>query len=183
MGHDNRQHGSAGTVLAIVAVIAVLLLGGLMLLGVGAWFFVRTEAEQAEVVAVRQFDQAVAEMEKYEELTAQVEIEELAKAAEPEATAREFTVELDRDGSISVDEEPTDLDGLKTRIQGAAQNGSVRLTVQLEADPRCLAQHVIAVQSLCREFGIEDVHMSVSETPPSAAAVEDASTSEAAELP
>jgi len=181
MGNDNHQHGSAGTFVAIVAVIVVLLLGGLVLLGVGALFWVRTDARQAEVVARMEVERAVVEMEKAEKLATRVKVKESAKVESKEASTRELTIEIDRDGAITVDGESTNLDGLRTRIQKVGTNGGVRLAVQLKADPCCLARHVVAVQSVCSEQGVEDVRMSTLVEPSSATTDEVVSPTEAAE--
>jgi biopolymer transport protein ExbD len=183
MGYDNPQRGSAGTVVGIVAVIVVLLLGGLVVLGVGALFFLRTSARQTEVVARMEAKRAVVELEHAEKLAARVEVRESTKPELRQASTRELTIEVDRDGAITVDDESMDLDGLRARLQKDGENGGVRLAVQLKADPRCLAQHVVAVHSICSELGVEDVHISILDEPSSAITDEDASTTEAAESP
>ena len=182
MGYDNPQRGSAGTVVAIVAVIAVLVLGGLVLLGVGALFFVRTGARQAEVARM-EVDRAVVELEKAEELATQVQVRESATVELQEASRRELTIEIDQDGAIMVNGESTDLDGLRTQIQKLGESGGVQLAVQLKADPRCLARHVVAVHSVCSELGVGDVHMSSLEEPSSATTDGRAPTTETAESP
>ena len=176
MGYDNPQRGSAGTVVGIVAVIVALLLGGLVLLGVGALFFVRTSARQAEVVARMEADRA-------EKIAARVQVRESTKPELRQASTGELTIEVDRDGAITVDDESMDLDGLRARLQKDGENGRVRLAVQLKADPCCLAQHVVAVHSICSELGVEDVQISILEAPSSAITDEGASTTEAAESP
>ena len=170
MGYDNPQRGSAGTVVAIVAVIVVLLLGGLVLLGAGFLFYGRTSARQAEV-------------EKVEELAARVQVTESVKMELQEASARVLTVEVDQGGAITVDAEPTDLSGLKARIRKDGRNGAVRLALQLKVDPRCLAQHVVAVHSICSELGVEDVQISTLEAPSLTIPDEGTSTTETAESP
>lgn len=180
MGYDNPQRESGGSAVAIVTVIVAVLLGGLVLLGVGALFFVRTvrmEAREVEMVARVEADRTVVEMEK----AARVQIKKSAKVELPEASARELIIEIDQDGAIKVDDERTDLDDLKAQLQKAGENGNVRLAVQMKVDPLCLARHVLAVQSICSELGVQNVQMSPLDTPSSATAGEDASTTEAAE--
>jgi biopolymer transport protein ExbD len=165
MGYDNAQRGSAGTVVAIVAVILVLLLGGIFLLGVGALFFVRASARQAEVVARMEAERAVVELEKAQEVAARVQVREAAKVEVQQTPPRDLIIEINQDGAITVDNVSTDLDGLRARIEKDSENGNARLAVQLKADPRCLAQHVVAVYSICRELSVEDVHVSTLEGP------------------
>ena len=138
MGYDNPERGSAGTVVAIVAVIVVVLLGGLVLLGVGALFFARTSARQAEVVARVEADRAVLELERAEKPAVRVQVSESAKMQLQEASTRELTIEVHQDGVITVDEESMDLESLRARIENEGENASVRLAVQLKVDPRCL---------------------------------------------
>jgi len=183
MGYDNPQRGSAGNVVAIVAVIVVLLLGGLVLLGAGALFYVRTGVRQAEVVARMEADRAVVELEKAEELVARLPVRELAKVKLQETSARALIVKVDQEGAITVGAEPTDLDGLKARIQKDGENGSVRLALELKVDPRCPAQHVVAVYSICSELGVDDVQISTLEASSSTIPDEGASTPEKAESP
>ncbi len=182
MGYDNPQRGSAGTVVAIVAVTVVLLLGVLLFLGVGALFFVRSSARQAEVARM-EADRAVVELKDAEELAARVQVRESAKVELQRASRRELIIEIDRDGAIKVDNLSTDLDGLRARIEKDGENGNARLAVQLKADPRCLAQHVVAVFSIFSELGVEDVHVSTLEEVSSETTEESASTAETAESP
>ena len=149
MGYDT-QRGSAGTVVAIVAVIVVLLMGGLVLVGAGAMFWWRAEARQVEMVARVEADRAAVEVEKAEGLAGRVQVKESAKLELLEAPAHALIIEIDQEGAITVDDERLDLDGLRAQIQKAGENSNVRLTVQLKVHPRCLAQHVLAVQSICR---------------------------------
>ena len=94
-----------------------------------------------------------------------------------------LTVEVDRDGAITIDAEPTDVDGLRARIRKDGENGANRLAVHLKVDSRCLAQHVVAVHSICSELGVEDVQISILEAPSSTIPDEGASTTETAESP
>jgi len=183
MGYDNPQRGSAGAIVAIVAVFVALLLGGLVVLVVGGWFFMRAEVRETEMVARVEADRAVVEMEKAEELAARVEVAESAKVELLETPARALTIEIDQDGAITVDGERTDFDDLNARIQETGEDSDVRLTVQLKVHPRCLAQHVVAVQSACSELGVQDVQMSTLETQSSDTTGEDGSVTEVGELP
>lgn len=182
MGYDNPQRGSAGAVVAIVAVFVALLLGGLVLLVLGGWFFMRAEVRQTEMVAEANFDRAVVEMEMAEQ-PAQVEVKDSVKIESQETPTRALTIEIDQDGAITFEGERTDFDDLNSRIQETGEDGDVRLTVQLKVHPRCLAQHVVAVQSACSELGVQDVRMSTLETQSSGTTGEDASVTAAAELP
>lgn len=186
MGYDNPQRGSGGSAVAIVAVIVAVLLGGLVLLGVGALFFVRTvrtEARQVEMVARVEADRAVVEMEKAQQFATRVQVKESMKMELPDVSTEELVIEIDQDGAITVDEDRMDLDGVRERLQKAGENGNVRLTVQMNVHPRCLAQHVVAVQSVCSESGVKDVQLSTLEAPSSATADEGDSTAEAVEAP
>ncbi len=185
MGYDNPQRGSGGSAVAIVAVIVVVLLGGLVFLGVGALFFVRTarmEATEVQMVARVEADRAVAEMEKTEQLATRVQVKESMKMEMRDASIEELVVEIDQDGAITVDEERMDLDGLRERLQEIGEDGNVRLTAQIRVDPLCQAQHVVAVQSVCSEFDVEDVQLSTLELPSAATDDEGASTAEAVEF-
>jgi biopolymer transport protein ExbD len=168
MSYDNPQRGCAGNVVAIVAVLFVVLLGGLVLLGLGALVWTGTHVRQRVEVARAEAERGVAEVARAEHLAAQAQAEDPATVEMPQAPARDVVIRIGQDGAISVNDRRMDLDGLKAWIQEVGENGHERLAVQLKAAPNCLVKHVVAVQSVCHELGVERVSLSTMESRSSA---------------
>jgi biopolymer transport protein ExbD len=162
---DYRQSGSAGTVIAIVAAIVLLLFGSLVVVGVGAWFFMRTEVQKNEMHAVMQAEraQAMAERARAEAMASQAVAEAIRQSVPSSASTLEMLVELDQEGKILVDGRSVDWDTLKTILQQAAGDPNTVVTVRLRVDPRCPFGNVAEVQSLCGEAGVSEVSFAIAE--------------------
>ncbi len=158
---NHHQHGSSGTAVAVVATIFALLLGGILVLGIGSWFYFQTNARRAEEMARMQAERAfaAAEESRAQAVAAAERAEQFAKAKAVETATRELVISLDEEGNTVVDGEPVDLDGLKTLLQKAIEDETTALTVHLQVAPTCVFKHVAAAQSVCSELGIGNVRV------------------------
>jgi biopolymer transport protein ExbD len=168
MSHDDQTRSlSSGIVIAIVAVVALLLVGGLVVLGLAGLFFFRLSAarqvpflepprvvieERAVMVEPKQPMRAV-------ELIAEQPIPTTPDMSPPAASVRKMTIRLDPQGKILADGQTVDLDQLKNLLGNARGDGKVRLEVLVEVDSQCLFQHVGVVQAVCKEVGVENVQV------------------------
>jgi biopolymer transport protein ExbD len=190
---DYRDSGSAGTAIAIVALILLLLVGGLFVLGVGAWFFTRAEIREQQMRAVVQAERAeeMAQRARVEALEARAEAQARAERAsvlpqartameraggadgtldsvaesppQPSAKRTEIVVQLDQQGATSVDGRQVDREALKAILQQAASDAETVVSVRLRIDSGCVFGEVAEVQSLCHDLGISEVLYTVAE--------------------
>ena len=148
--------------IVVIVVVAILLFLGLLVLGLGAFFFVRTEARQvrqAEVMqmeAMAQLEQARAESERVRAVQAQMPLESAAEAR--------IVVTIDSQSQLSVDGQTVTRDELRKRIAAAQKNGPASaISVTIEVAETVPFKAVADVQSLCRELGIRLVEARAAE--------------------
>ena len=163
MGHDTDASRSSGAVIVIVAVLAVIVLAGLLLVGAGGIFFLRTS--RLEQVAMRERARAVAterasEVAKKAADAARVEQEgDLATArAEDENVVRRadrlIVIQLDRAGRMTMAGESMDLAAVEARLRAKLADPGAQATVDVRADDACPFQYVAAMITSCQKLGI-----------------------------
>jgi hypothetical protein len=106
MSNDNEPHTSPSrAVIAIVAAVVFLLMGGVLVLGIAGWFFFRvSRVEQVRFAEEQRFiaehDRAVAEAKKPTELAHEGQAQSTAEVSPPVASVRKMTIRLDSQGKI-----------------------------------------------------------------------------------
>ena len=161
---DQPRTSSSGTVIAIVAVVVLLMLGGLLVLGLAGLFFFRLSAAQPVPVfepprAVVTERAVMVEPQQAVEATAEPPVPATGEVVPPVALVRKMTCRLDPQGEILADGQSVDIDGLKNLLVKAREDGTIRLEVVVEVDRQCLFEHVAAVQAICKEIGVENVRV------------------------
>jgi len=158
MGHEPRgTSGTAVTVIVVVAVLAGLLVLGLLVLGLGAFFLVRSEARQvqqavmAEQEAMSRLESARAEAERARRGPA-----DLAAGTAGEAC---LVVTVDRASHLAVDGQVLTRDQLRQQISAAQDRGGPAVSVVIEAAEEAPFKAVADVQTLCHELGVRSVEM------------------------
>ncbi|MCY2994988.1 MAG: biopolymer transporter ExbD [Planctomycetota bacterium] len=157
---DQSRASSSGTVIAIVAVVVLLMLGGLLVLGLAGFLFLRVSAAP-QVIQPPQFTVGpiMAEPMKTVELPAERQVPGPAEAPPLGTAIRKITVKLDPQGKIIAEGKAVDIGGLKNLLVKAREDGTIRLEVVVEVDGQCLFEHVAAVQALGKEAGVENVRV------------------------
>jgi hypothetical protein len=169
MGYDQPPRSTSGSVVIIVFLLVLVVLGGILVVGVGTWFLVRSR--RAEQVATVERHRAL-EAEQMARAMAK-EAEAAAEAARSQAfealrTAAEFekefidkiqsdtqiTVELDKTGKLEMNGEAIDLSKLLDRLKALAADKNASITVDVRADEECQFQHVAALISACQQLEI-----------------------------
>jgi biopolymer transport protein ExbD len=156
-----------------VAVVALLLVGGLVVLGlVAGIFFLRFSAapqapfpEPPRVVLEERPIMAEPE-QAAEELTAERPVSATTETSRPDAGVRKITVQLDPQGTILADGQAVGIDGLKDLLIKAREDSKIRLEVVIAVDRQCVFAHVAAAQAVCKEVGVENVDVQASNAAP-----------------
>jgi biopolymer transport protein ExbD len=173
VGYKDQPHSSSsGAIITIVAIVALLLVGGLVVLGlvVGFFFWRLSAAPQASVP-----EPPRVVLENRSIVVGPVEAVELgperpvqaARGMYPYYTdVRRITVQLDPQGTILADGQAVDIDGLKDLLVKARADSKIRLDVVIEVDRRCVFEHVAAVQAVCKEVRVEHVDVQASNAAP-----------------
>jgi biopolymer transport protein ExbD len=152
MGYENHpSSGSAATVIAVLAVVLIVLLVGLFVLGIGAFFFVRTESRQAQ--EAMQVEMVARERAMAAQRLAEERMAEARAVAEATQEGVKIVVLLDADGTIRVNGNAITPDALKEILQTARQHDTIAVTAAIQVDGRCPFRHVTALQEVCREAG------------------------------
>ncbi len=178
MVHDrDRQSGSEGVFIA--ALVIAVLLGGLSVLGLGAFFYTRAvtferqavmqrelaleahhQAEQARAQAQMVFERnrpAEAELDATESI-----VETIDAGGQPIVdsgnAARRTAIQIDAEGNLQMDGAPTSHDELATFLRSIADRSEPQL-VTVEVDEQCVFQHVAGILKLCDELEIKEVKL------------------------
>jgi biopolymer transport protein ExbD len=170
MGYDNQPRSSSASVVIILVLLVFMMLGGMLVVGVGGWFLVARSRMQREV-AIEQRQRAIEAQQMARAMAEEAEV--AAEAARMQAgralkTVAEFekevvgktqdsmqiTLQLDRDGELTVDGEPADLDRLNRIMESAVAEKDATITIEVLADEQCTFRHVEEVVSLCQEWGV-----------------------------
>jgi biopolymer transport protein ExbD len=173
VGYRDQPHSSSsGAIITIVAVVALLLVGGLVVLGlVGGIFFWRlSAAPQASVPepprVVLENRSIVVGPEEAVELGPERPVQAITGMSPQYADVRKITVQLDPQGTILADGQAVDMDGLKDLLVKARADSKIRLEVVVAVDRRCVFEHVAAVQAVCKEVRVEHVDVQASNAAP-----------------
>jgi biopolymer transport protein ExbD len=172
---------STGTVIVVVLLLGFLLLVGLAVLGAGLLVFASARAHEVRMIVrqdvARQVEEARARAEEAraraenirERLGAKSDepfgpppqaVVEAEPAETPEAAGsirianREVTIQLDEGGKIQVDGTACELSQLKDLLAKAGEGRENAMVVVVNADKRCLFEHVAAVLAVCKELNL-----------------------------
>jgi biopolymer transport protein ExbD len=165
MGYDNQTRNSSGTVIAIILLLVFAVFGGLIVLGVGGWFFLRGSRMERVVMVER--DQAI-RAEEVARAMAEKAAAAQAPAAQAFKAAAEFerevlgetvpgpqlTIELSKEGQLKLNGEAVALPALIDSLKASAADETTSLTIDVRADRECSFQHVAIVIASCQELGI-----------------------------
>ena len=172
MGYDQHEKSSSsGAVVGIlIAVLLIVVLGGLFLAGIGAFFFVAsTRMETRQLVVAEQ--QASVQLEKFQAMTEMQQAEATAQGQHESGMAATLTlrldyrVSMDRDGSMSVDGKPVGLDELKARLTRLKDETSNAFSVRFTVDSECPVKHLTPVLAVCDDIGDIDYQVTTPEKP------------------
>jgi biopolymer transport protein ExbD len=166
MGYDNQPRSSSLPVVAIVLLLIFMVLGGMVVVGVGTWFLVRSrraeqvatverhraiQAEQmARAIAVEAAEAARAQADQARQLAAEAK----AELTDKPVPVRQVNVELDKAGKLKLDGEAIELAALLDRLKALAADKTTSITVEMRADEKCPFQHVADLIAACQKLGI-----------------------------
>ena len=156
---DHRQSGCSTSVviltvlIVIVFLLAITTVGGVLLLT-----RMRTAQQHAVMAHERAMMQAKAARQAVEQAYEQAEAElEQAKAIAAETQAEQapvITIQLDKDGRVWLDGEPVDPSGVEAALR---ESGAGKVVI--EADKRCLFEHVARQLEICQNLDIDDLEI------------------------
>lgn len=168
MGYDQpEKSGSSGAVVAVlVAVLLVVLLGGLFVVGVGAFFWLgtanvqrqavdvemeaRMETEPARAMAEEALVEALVEAEvQRQQAKAMAQMRSAAGDSPTSGSQREFKLSISQDGMVSVDGEQIDLAELRARLEKLRDDSNTPVSVQIDVAPDCPREHLVSVLDAC----------------------------------
>jgi len=179
MGYDQPERsGSSGAVVAVIlAVLLILVVGGLFVVGVGAFLWVGTTrvateralvaerearqmAEEVRALAETKIAEAAAEKRQAEALA--LAQRETVDAAAPDSQP-DLTVNVSEDGSLSISGEQIDLDGLRERLAKLKEETGRPISVSLSVHPDCPARNLQPVLTACYELGNATIRVAAAE--------------------
>jgi biopolymer transport protein ExbD len=167
MSYENQPRASSsGTVIAIVAVIVLLMLGGLLVLGLAGLFFFGLSVRSVAPPPPHMVERVMVQPAQPVELAPELQAPTMAEAASAGTGIRKIAVKLDPQGKILVDGQLVDVGVLKDLLVKAREDGTMRLEVVVDVDRRCVFEHVAAVQAVCKEVGAENVRVQALTTSP-----------------
>ena len=162
------RRSSFGTVILLFLLLGFTFLIGLAVAGAVAFSFARAETHRAQAIAeremaMRQVEEARRLVEQQRSQTERVAEEKLLpESSPPEAVMgmdpapakqpirvaqREITVRLDEAGKINVDGTVCELPQFKDMLAQAVKGREDVILLTVQADPRCVFEHVSAVLS------------------------------------
>ena len=156
---DQPRTSSSGTVIAIVAVVVLLMLGGLLVLGLAGLFFFGLSVRSVAPPPPQMVERVMVQPAQPVELAPELQSPTMAEAPPPGTAIRKITVKLDPRGKIIAEGKAVDIGGLKNLLVKAHEDGPIRLEVVVKVDGQCLFEHVAAVQALGKEAGVENVRV------------------------
>ena len=89
-----------------------------------------------------------------------LDVPEVSDTETPETPPQHKVINVYRDGSVTLDEEPMDLDQLERQLTSLRQQTST-LSVIIRGDAEGAFQNVASVLSVCRRAGVGDMGISV----------------------
>jgi hypothetical protein len=176
MGYDQHEKSSSsGAIVAVlVALLIVAVLGGLLLVGVGTFFWVRTaqvssqramraeqearvQAEHAQAIAEMNRIEAEQERQRFEAMSrTRPALETTLGSPDPQNELQnEVRLKIARDGSLSVDGEQVELDAWKARLKQVKEEAGAPVSVHIEIDADSLHEHLIPVLDACQDMAAE----------------------------
>jgi biopolymer transport protein ExbD len=168
MGYESDQRSGGGSAAAVLAVVIVaLLVLGLLVVGVGALFFVRARVATEEVM-VAQERAMVARVEaqaRQEQLAQQLEQAvqaQMNQAPQLSTTSRLVSVRVDAEGQMRVDGDPHTSDQLPVRLKELLGDQQVPLSIDITADAECRAEQLTELLSIVWQQGIRDIRIHTS---------------------
>jgi precorrin-6B methylase 2 len=174
------RKSSFGTVILLIFLLGFTFLIGLAVAGAVAFSFARAEMHRAQAIAeremaMRQVEEARRLVEQQraqvERATAQKLLPESgpadavmgmepAPAKQPIRVAqREITVRLDEVGKINLDGTACELPQFKEMLAQAVKGRENVVLLTVQADPRCVFEHLAAVLAVCRELDVPHVRI------------------------
>jgi len=156
---DQPRTSSSGTVIAIVAVVVLLMLGGLLVLGLAGLFFFGLSVRSVAPPPPQMVERVMVQPAQPVELAPELQAPTMAEAPPLDTAIRKIAVKLDPQGKILADGQSVDIGALKDPLVKTRADGTIRLEVVVEVDRQCLFEHVAAVQAICREIGAESVRV------------------------
>jgi biopolymer transport protein ExbD len=160
MSHEDQPRtSSSGTVIAIVAVVVLLMLGGLLVLGLAGLFLFGVSPRSVAPPPPQMVERVMVEPAQPVESHANQQVQAAVEAPSPGTDVRKLVVKVDAQGKILADGQTVDIAGLKNLLVKAREDGTIRLEVVVEVDRQCLFEHVAAVQAVCKQAGVENVRV------------------------
>jgi biopolymer transport protein ExbD len=89
-----------------------------------------------------------------------LDVPEVSDTETPETPPQHKVINVYRDGSVTLDEEPMELDQLEQQLTSLRQQTST-LSVIIRGDAEGAFQNVASVLSVCRRAGVSDMGISV----------------------
>ncbi len=156
---DHQQSGCSTSVVILTVLIVIVFFLALATVG-GALLFtrMRTAQQHAMMAHEQALMQAQAARQAVEQAHAQTEAElDQAKAIAAETQAEQapvITIQLDKDGRVLLDGEPVDPSGVEAALR---KTGAGKVVI--EADNRCLFEHVARQLEICQKLDIDDLEI------------------------
>jgi hypothetical protein len=161
MGSDARQQTGCSTAAIILTVVLGMALFFILLaVALAALFYTRARTEQQHAMMAR--ERAMVEAERAMRIAEEAHAQAVAERARAEKLAADLQVEsrdaivvgIDQDGGITLNGDPTDLEGLRAKLLAAREQ-----PVVIEVDPQCRFEHVSGVLAVCEEAEMEGVQV------------------------
>ncbi len=181
------RKSSAGVLFTVLLLVGLFFMLGLLFVVGGVFVFARAETRQAQAMAQHEMARSMAERLKAEQLQVQAEVQrrqaeataqfdrvveppqviespKMDRVKEPIRVAnREITLRLDEQGKIHLDDKPVELKQLNTLLRDAGKGRESALSVTIEANKKCLFEHVAAVLSVCQDLDIPNVSITTAD--------------------
>lgn len=160
MGYDTRDSASSTNVIVIVAGLIFVLLAGILLVGAGAYFVLRTSraheyAARAQATAARRAQEAIVKAKVASRAAeARVSTRREANRGSMPGLGGQIVIRLDQTGAAIMDDDPGDLTTLSTRLRAAVAKQTQMPTIDLRVNADCRFQHLDAIVNCCQQLGI-----------------------------
>jgi len=176
MQYDKQSTGSSGIVIGLAVLLAFVVLGGVMIAGVGGWFFFRTGTLRRQVMVEQQ---QATEAARQAELQARMAAENAAHApqtrsetavpdnadVEDMAAQNRITIEVDKQGSCSVDGESVDSKELMSKLHSADGDRDTKIVVVIRVAKDCPLNRAEEVIASCWKSGLKEISIRPLGTP------------------
>ena len=172
----NRPSGSSSGL--IVGLLLLLVLGGIGILGLGTYVWLRSESAARQAVVREQAAMAAQAAQQArmqaEQRTSEADLPsvDVLDVVPPNDAEADATVTVDRDGGIALHGRPMGLDELTAALRDLADYDGGSVAVTILADEACAFRHVAAVIRAARASGVASIQVAVPEGGDTAEAVE-----------